>query len=130
MGQIPRKPQYPITLDSVYSYLELVCNVLAHRVSFGSTFNANGTGNNDTDNNMDCWKATGTTPGGADTEFAVNHNLTRIPIFFIYFLDKAGDLYSYYGGMTAWTAATSAGNDGAIYLKCSVASADYRIILF
>jgi hypothetical protein len=129
MGQIPRKPGYPITLDSVYSYLELVCNVLAHKVSFGSTFNANGTGNNDVDNNMDCWKATGTTPG-ANTEFFVLHNLTRIPIFFIYFLDVPGDLYSYYAGMTPWTFATSAGDDGKIYLKCSVAGANYRIIVF
>jgi hypothetical protein len=130
MGQLPRKPTLPITIDSIYAYLELVCNVIAHKISFGSTFNANGTGNNDVDNNMDCWKATGTTPAGADTEFSISHNLTRIPIMFIGFLDKAGTLYSYYGGMTAWTAATSAGNDGKVYLKCTASSANYRVILF
>lgn len=130
MGQIPRKPQYPITLDSVYSYLELVSNVVAHKLSFGSTFNANGSGNNDTDNNMDCWKATGTTAGVANTEFVIHHNLSRIPIMFIGFTDDGGVLYSYYAGMTAWTAATSAGNDGSIYLKCTTASSHYRLIIF
>ena len=127
MGQIPRKPSWPITLNSIYQFLEQITQVLAHRVSFGSTMTSNP---NDLDNNMDCWKATGNTGVAANTEFFITHNLTRIPIMFIGFIDQAGTLYSYYGGMTAWTKATTAGNDGKVYMKCTAANANYRVIIF
>jgi hypothetical protein len=126
MGQIPRKPQYPITLESVYSYLELMGNVLAHKISFGSTF-----GNTAVDNNMDSYMVdVASSAVAANTEFSVSHNLTRIPIFFISITRDGSVLYSFYGGMTAWTAATSAGNDGKIYLKSTGANTGFKIIIF
>lgn len=126
MGQIPRKVAFPMNNPANNAYWETQNNVLAHQISYGSVF-----GNTGIDNNMSCFMATGTTPGTPDIEFVINHNITqRIPIFFFYLLDQAGDLYTYYMGMTDWTFATSAGNDGAIYLKCSVASANYRVIIF
>lgn len=127
MGQLPRKLSLPVTLSSVYQFMETAFQVLAHKISFGSTM---AIANNDLDNNMDCWKATGNTGVGANVEFFILHNLTRIPIFFIYFLDQAGTLYSGYGGMTPWTKATNAGNDGKIFLKCTAANANYQIIIF
>lgn len=126
MGQIPRKPQYPITLDSVYAYIELLSNVVAHKISFGSTF-----GNTALDNNMDCYMVDVADDGvAANTEFSVNHNLLRIPIFFISITRDGSVLYSFYGGMTAWTQATSAGNDGKIYLKSTGANTSFKIIIF
>lgn len=134
MPKVPRKLPWPITQESLMAHIELVSKALDSLVNFGETFTNAGTftaasGGAD-HSDIECWKTTGTTPAGANTEFAVAHNLPRIPIHFIYTLDRAGDIYTYYAGMTAWTAATSAGLDGNIYLKCSVASANYRIIIF
>jgi hypothetical protein len=125
MGALPRKLAHPITQDSLYQFIEDQNRVLAHQITFGSTM-----GNTDEDNNMGCWKAVGNTGVAANTEFFILHNLTRIPIMFIGFIDQAGTLYSYYGGMTPWTKATNAGNDGKIFLKCTAANANYRVIIF
>jgi len=60
-----------------------------------------------------------TTPGVADTEFTVTHNLNRVPVGFILFsIDKAGVVYR---SATSWTTTQA-------FLKCNVTSA--AVILF
>ena len=107
------------------AYWETQNNVLAHKISHGSSFN-----NVSVDNNLDEWKAQGAAAGTADTEFFILHNLSRIPIHFHWITDDGSVIYSFYGGMTPWTAATSAGNNGKIYVKCTKASSNYKIIIY
>lgn len=124
MGQIPRKVAYPMNPMADNAFWENQNRVLAHQVSFGSTM-----GNTDTGNNMGCWKvANMATVVGANTEFAVPHNLQRIPIHFFGYANDGGVLYSNYGGMTAWTAATPSAL-GNIYLKCTTAATHIWIII-
>lgn len=120
----PRTVGNPETDASRRMFAEQVGRVLGGNISFGAT-----TGNTDRDINMDCFKATGTTPVGPNTEFSVSHNLKRIPIgYLIGFLDRAGDLYQGPTTGTAWTAATASAL-GNIFIKCSVASANFFIII-
>ena len=108
---------------SVKAFVEQATKVLSGNVSFGST-----TANTDPSRNMDCWINVGTAPVGPNTEFAVTHNLRRIPIGYIVIAKSiAGDFYTSTGG-TAWTAATNAAL-GNIYLKCTVASVGFTIIV-
>lgn len=117
MAQLPRKIAHPITMESLHQYIEDTNRVLAHNVGFGSTM-----GNTDTGNNMDCWKVQNFATGaGANIEFAVPHNLFRIPIHFFGYANDGGQLYANYAGMTPWTAATNLAQ-GNIYLKCTTAT--------
>jgi len=98
------------------AYVQLqTSKVLAGNVSFGSTLN-----NATQDQNIQGYKASGTTPGSANVEFSINHSLGRIPIGFIVInLNAAAIIYS---STTAWTANT-------IYLKCNGTSVGYSIIV-
>lgn len=59
--------------------------------------------------------------GAMDTEFAVTHNLNRIPIgFHVVRQNKAG---SFYDSGTAWTTTQ-------IFLKCNVANATATFFIF
>jgi hypothetical protein len=99
---------------SLRTTLEHNAKVLSN-ISFGTT-----TSNTDEEMNMQCWKSTGTSPAGPNTEFAVSHNLGRIPIgFMVASTNKAGHLYK---STTAWTATN-------IYLKADVASLAYTIVI-
>lgn len=72
------------------------------------------------DRNLDVSKAQGTTPGTANTEFAVAHILNRVPITIVgQDTDNGGLLYR---GTTPWTKTTA-------YLKSTTASAVYNVIL-
>lgn len=61
------------------------------------------------------------TPSVADTEFEIPHGLTTVPVFFWYFLDRAGDLYA--SNFNSW-------NKDRLLLRCSVASAAATIVVF
>lgn len=115
------------THEQLTGYLQRTTRVLDANISFGKT-NANDKPNAPDASNIQCWKATGTTPVGANTEFAIAHNLPWIPWFYFYALDRAGSLYQLPATGTAWTAATNA-TQGNVYLKCSVASANFVVIL-
>jgi len=135
MSRTQRFVGIPPSLNATNKFIENITKVLNGNINFGTTFtNPVGGGSpgsaTSNDANIECWKATGTTPGAANTEFAVAHNIggPRLPLFFFYFLDRAGQLYSMYAGMTPWTAATNAAM-GDIYLKCTVASANYWVIV-
>lgn len=120
--KIPRSFGLPVSPDTVDQSFKLLAKNLAKGVSFGATTN-----NTDLDIGMDCWKATGTTPGVANTNFTVNHNLFRIPIGFIVVrLNVAGAVIIDSG--VAWTAATNSAQ-GTISLQCNQASVNFTIII-
>jgi hypothetical protein len=90
--------------------------VLTGNISFGQT-------NLDPGKNTDTAYASGTSDVTLNTEFSVAHQLQRIPIGFIVITkNKAGDFYGTPTLGTAWTATT-------IYLKCSVASVAFKLLL-
>ena len=89
--------------------------VLAGNVSFGST-----TGNSDPEQNLEIWKASGTTPGVANTDFTINHSLGRVPITIVGQDTTNGGLL--YRGSLAWTKST-------ITLRCTTATAAYNVIV-
>lgn len=71
--------------------------------------------------NIDCVWANGTSPGGANTEFSVTHDLGRVPVGYI--LVKSDKSANIYDGPTAWTTSL-------IYLKADQASVAYRLLIF
>lgn len=126
MGQLPRKVAFPMSPPADNAFWENQNNILAHRINYGSTF-----GNNAPDNNMESWMVDVASSGvAANTEFHVLHNLLRIPIHFHVYSKDGSVIYSQYPGMTPWTAATSAGDDGRVYLKSTGANTGFRIIIF
>jgi hypothetical protein len=95
---------------------ERLARVLARNVSFGATMN-----NTDKDINLDVWKASGITPGVANTDFTIPHSLGRIPITIV---GQDTDNLGLIGRSptTPWTKTT-------VTLRCSTASAHYKVIL-
>lgn len=63
----------------------------------------------------------GTTPGVADQEFAVTHNMGRIPVGFIT-LSVDQNAAVLYKGVTAWTTKQ-------LFLKCHQTSVNYVIFI-
>lgn len=102
------------TPEAIQRHLEQTNKVLSN-ISFGDTM-----GNTDRSQNMECWKATGTTPAGANTEFAVSHGLRRIPLTLAGQDTNNGGVI--YRSTAAWTATQ-------VFLKCTTASAGYNLIL-
>jgi hypothetical protein len=122
-----------VSADTLLGALERTNKILEGRISFGRT-NANdqpynnGTTPAPDHANVQTWKATGTTPSSANTEFAVPHNLLWVPWHYFYHLNVNGVLYQDATTGTAWTAATTSAM-GNIYLKCSVGSAAFTIMI-
>jgi hypothetical protein len=76
--------------------------------------------NTENDINLDVWKASGTTPGAANTDFTINHSLGRIPICIVGQVgNNGGNLYQ---GSVAWTKTT-------VTLRCTTATMTYKVIL-
>lgn len=100
------------------SYLEQTLKVLDGNVSFGSSLDNVGL-----DRNIESFLLTGTTPGIANTQFLVSHNLRRLPTgFLVIRLDQAGIIYADAADIAAWSATMFAA-------KCNLASVNYRIQL-
>jgi len=100
--------QTPQSLEQAWIKLR---RMLENNLSFGDGTNP--------DNLAGQWKNY-TTNAVADTEDAVSHTLSRVPIGFLVFsASKAGILYK---GSTAWTSTS-------IFLKCSAASTVVRIFI-
>lgn len=72
--------------------------------------------------NMNGQWANVTAPAGPNTQFAIPHNLNRIPSAYLFIADRACDLYQLPDTGTAWTQTN-------IYVKCSVASARLRVFI-
>ena len=74
------------------------------------------------DDNFDACMVTFTT-STADAQVEVTHTLGKVPAgYIVYAQDKAGSLYTSTGG-TAWSTTK-------LYLKCSIASVTFKIIVF
>jgi hypothetical protein len=97
-------------------WIERLARVLNRNTSFGATMN-----NTDKDINLDIWKASGTTPGVANTDFTINHSLGRVPITIVGQDTNNAGLLSR-SPTTPWTKTT-------ITLRCSTASAVYNVIV-
>ncbi len=94
---------------------EVNARVLAGNVSYGSTM-----GNTDPEQNLEIWKASGVSPGAANTDFTINHSLNRIPLTIVgQDTNNGGVLYR---GSVAWTKST-------ITLRCTTATAAYNVIV-
>lgn len=103
-----------ITPDGLRDHMSRL-NKVTSNITFGSTLS-----NSDEEQNMDCWKASGTAPGVANTDFTISHRLGRIPITIGgQDTDNGGLLYR---GTVAWTAAQ-------VTLRCTTANANYKIVL-
>ena len=77
--------------------------------------------------NMQVWKATGTTPGVANTTFTVNHGLKHVPIGFVIIRKNVAGAVVIDSGV-AWTAATNSAQ-GTISLQCNQATVAFTIII-
>lgn len=110
----------PVDFSHVKPLVNQMLKVLSN-ISFGTT-----TSNVDADMNMQVWKATGVSPVTPNTEFAVTHNLSHVPIgFMVVSANVAGHLFK---STTAWTRATPTAL-GSIFLKADVASITFTIII-
>jgi hypothetical protein len=85
-------------------------------ISYGSTMS-----NKDGDMNMSCWKASGTTPGTANTDFTIQHSLGRVPIT-ITGQDTNNGGVLYRSPATPWSKTS-------ITLRCTLASSAYNVIV-
>jgi hypothetical protein len=94
---------------------ERLAKVLNGNVSFGATMS-----NAQEDQNLNVWKATGTSPATPNTNFTINHSLGRIPITIVGQDGNNGGVL--YRGSVAWTKTT-------VSLKCTTASMTYNVIL-
>ena len=100
---------------------EVNAKVLAGNVSYGSSM-----ANNNQDQNLHIWKATGTTPGSANTEFSIAYQLDHLPLTITGSdTDNGGVIYR---SSTPWTFNPQT-KSGIVYLKCTSVSAAYRVIL-
>ena len=59
---------------------------------------------------------------GVDVEFAIAHDLGRVPSFYLYIMEKKGFIYQLPDTGTAWTTTN-------IYVKSSVATSKLRIFI-
>ena len=104
------------TIDNLSDWLTNHGRVLDGNISFGGTMS-----NKDRDRNVSCWKAQGTTPAAANTDFTINHGLGRVPITIIGQDTTSGGLL-YRSPATAWTKTT-------ITLRCTTTATAYNVIV-
>jgi hypothetical protein len=105
-----------LTLKGLHDWMINHSRVLAGNVSFGDTMT-----NKEPGRNIQCWKASGTTPGAANTDFTITHSLGRIPITIAAQDTNNGGLL-YRSSVTAWTKTT-------ITLRCTTATAAYNVVV-
>jgi hypothetical protein len=113
------KPQRTLvqmpTSENKARMAEINATVLAGRISYGTSM-ANGT----PDQNLQVWKASGTTPATPNTNFTINHSLGFIPNTIVgQDTNNGGVLYR---GTVAWSKTQ-------VTLKCTTASAVFNVIL-
>jgi len=112
--KVQRSATVNLNLKTVHDWLINHSRALAGLIEFGPTMT-----NNEQSRNIQCSKATGVTPGVANTEFSVNHTLGRIPITFFGHTNNGGVLYQ---STTAWTKTK-------IFLKCTTATASFSVVI-
>lgn len=105
-----------LTPKTLHDWLINHSRVLAGNVSFGTQMN-----NKEAGVNINCWKATGTTPGAANNDFTIPHSLGRIPMTISAQDTNNGGLL-YRSPAVAWT-------NTAVTLRCTTASAAYNVVI-
>jgi len=114
MGKVQRTLGQISTLQNLTRWNEHLADQIAGKLSYGSTM-----GNTDQDQNLLIWKASGTTPGVANTDFTINHSLGSVPLTIVgQDTNNGGNLYR---GSIPWTKTT-------ISLRCTTAAAAYNVI--
>lgn len=124
MPRVPRTIYDPSTAG-LHKIIEDMQRTLSTGISLGQD-NNNNTSSPTSTANIRVWKANGTSPVVANTEFFVLHQLTWVPWTFFAHTDNGGVLYK---SGTPWTAATGTAA-GKIYLKCTTISAAYQLVIF
>ena len=115
MGKVQRTLGQISTLQNLTRWNEHLADQIAGKISYGSTM-----GNTDQDQNLLIWKASGVTPGVANTDFTITHSLGSVPNTIVgQDTDNGGLLYR---GSVAWTKTT-------ITLRCTTATANYKVIV-
>lgn len=100
------------TFDNLNAALENHGRALAGNIEFGVT-------NGDPAKNIRNWRATGTTPGVANTDFTITHALGYVPdTILMQDTDNGGVIYR--SPATAWTKTT-------VTLRCTTVSANYKV---
>jgi hypothetical protein len=100
------------TFDTISKWLENHGRVLDGNLEFGVN-------NTDRSKNIKNWRAAGTTPGVANTDFTITHGLGYIPdTILMQDTDNGGVLYR--SPATPWTKTT-------VTLRCTTVSANYRV---
>jgi hypothetical protein len=100
------------TFDTIAHWLENHGRVMAGNVELG-------TSNSDPSKNIKNWRAAGVTPGAANTDFTITHQLGFVPDSILtQDTDNGGVLYR--SPATAWTKTT-------VTLRCTTASANYKV---
>lgn len=117
----PRTLGLQWTKEAIIRHLEIVSKTLTN-LGLGTT-----TSNSDPGNNLAVYKATGTTPGIANTAFTVSHTLTHVPLgFSVLRTNAAAHIFD---SGTAWTAATNS-TLGTISLKCDGTTVAFTLIIW
>lgn len=112
----PQRATSNVTLNAIHDWIKNHARVLSGNVSFGDTMT-----NNEPGRNVNCWKAAGTTPGVANTDFTIAHGLGRIPITISGQDTNNGGLL-YRSPAIPWTKT-------AVTLRCTTVSAAYNVVL-
>lgn len=113
--KVQRTLSQSLTLQNLARWVEIVAQVLGGNVSYGSSM-----ANTNEDLNLLIWKASGVSPGVADTDFTIAHSLGKIPITIVGQDTNNGGLL--YRGSVAWTTTT-------VTLRCTKATSAYNVIL-
>jgi hypothetical protein len=114
--------------NTIQRYLNEALSKTLKRISFGTPATTSATvSNNEPDRNIQCFKATGTTPAAANTEFVVQHNLPYAPVYF-HVTVKGGAIVYQSTSHPTNTAATNS-TLGKVYLMCTGTSIGYNLII-
>lgn len=117
INQIPGTESPHSTLNRVYGISQAV-----NSLDFGASDQDGSDASRDYTGNMSGVWANVTAPVTPNTEFAIPVTMDRIPSFYFYIMDRAGDVYGLPTTGTPWT-------EQNIFVKCSVASAKIRIFV-
>jgi len=114
--QVPRTlPGATPTPKNQSRWTEQIAQAVGGNISYGNSM-----ANTDQDLNLLIWKATGVSPGVADTDFTINHSLGKIPITIVG--QDTTDGAVIYRGSVAWTITT-------VTLRSTKATSTYNVIL-
>jgi hypothetical protein len=106
-----------VTPKSLQDWLTNHSRVLAGNISLGTTMS-----NKEQGVNIKSWKASGTSPATANTDFTIQHGLGYKPVSILAQDTTNGGLL-YRSPATVWTKT-------AVTLRCTTASAAYNVVIF